>query len=499
MNKFFLLILMFGFVACSSSNDDQPATDAEIAITPSELNFSYDAESQTVTVESNADWSVYADQDWCKTSQSGGLTGSTTLTVSVTANYTEEERVANLIFRSGRYTQEIKVTQEYEVKVISIPDAAFKAYCVENFDTDGDGEISTKEVLAITDVQVASKNISSLSGIESFVSLVTLDCSNNKIATIDVSNLKALKQLNCSSNLLSVLDIRTNINLESLDCRGNESLTEILVWTGFTPSDSFLKPDVAEYVEPEIPTPPGYTLVWQEEFNAPRLADGRPALVDESEWWYEVEAPGWVNNELQRYVAGFMGTDTCAVVTDGTLKIIAQKYGSEVISARINTSRSWTYGYFEARLNLPTGRGTWPAFWMMPANYTAWPDDGEIDIMEEVGADPNMVSSSIHCKAYYHSIGTQKTAERYVAGAEGEFHIYALEWTADYIQTYVDGEPLFRFENDKQGNKDTWPFDDPFYLKLNLAWGGDWGGYKGVDESALPVTYEIDYVRVFQK
>ncbi len=165
----------------------------------------------------------------------------------------------------------------------------------------------------------------------------------------------------------------------------------------------------------------------------------------------------------------------------------------------MNTARSWTYGYFEARLKLPVGKGTWPAFWMMPKNFTAWPDDGEIDIMEEVGYRPNYVSSSIHCKAYNHAIGTQKTAEKFVASAQSEFHVYAVEWTEDYIFAYIDGVRYFTFMNDKKGIYDSWPFYKPFYLKLNLAWGGNWGGAQGVDPSCLPATYEIDYVRVFQK
>lgn len=245
--------------------------------------------------------------------------------------------------------------------------------------------------------------------------------------------------------------------------------------------------------------PAGYTLVWQDEFNDSPLNGGRPALPNASEWWYETGNNGWGNHELQNYIAGVQNTDTCAMITNGTLKIIAKKKGSEVLSVRINTSKSWTYGYFEARLKLPKGRGTWPAFWMMPKNFTTWPDDGEIDIMEEVGYRPNYVSSSIHCKAYYHSIGTQKTGEQFVSTAQSDFHIYALEWTVDYIKGFVDGICHFTFNNDKTGNKNTWPFDAPFYLKLNLAWGGDWGGAQGVDESALPASYEIDYVRVFQK
>jgi hypothetical protein len=245
---------------------------------------------------------------------------------------------------------------------------------------------------------------------------------------------------------------------------------------------------------PDNTAPEGYRLVWQDEFNDPALS-----MPDDRLWWYEVWAPGYVNNELQRYVNGRQGNDVTAEVSGGTLKIHARKAGNEVISARINTAESWTYGYFEAQLKLPAGRGTWPAFWMMPKQEGPWPDCGEIDIMEEVGYHANYVSSSVHCKAYNHVAGTQKTREVLVPAAQTGFHVYALEWTADFIRTYVDGEELFYFANDKAGNPDTWPFAKAFYLKLNLAWGGDWGGAQGVDESALPATYEIDYVRVYQK
>lgn len=245
--------------------------------------------------------------------------------------------------------------------------------------------------------------------------------------------------------------------------------------------------------------PQGYTLVWQDEFDQPRLADGKPAIPGDDKWWFETGGNGWGNNELQNYINRIDGKDTCAVVTNGVLKIIAMKKGQQVISIRMNTHESWTYGYFEARLKLPSGRGTWPAFWMMPKHFQSWPADGEIDIMEEVGYRPNWVSSAIHCTSYNHSIGTEKTGEQYIATAQSDFHIYAIEWTTDYIKGFVDGKEHFFFQNDKKGNKDTWPFDKPFYVKLNLAWGGNWGGAEGVDESVLPATYEIDYVRVYQK
>jgi beta-glucanase (GH16 family) len=251
--------------------------------------------------------------------------------------------------------------------------------------------------------------------------------------------------------------------------------------------------------ETEIITLEGYTMVWNDEFNDQRSSGGKAALPNTAEWKYETGSHGWGNNELQNYISAVQGNDTCASVYDGTLKIVARKRNSEVLSVRMNTKKNWLYGYFEARIKLPSGKGTWPAFWMLPANFVTWPDDGEIDIMEEVGYRPNWVSAAIHCKAYNHSINTQKTAEKFVATAESAFHVYGLEWTPDYIRGFVDKEKYFEFANDKQGNKNTWPFNVPFYLKLNLAWGGNWGGSQGVDESALPATYEIDYVRVFQK
>ena len=185
----------------------------------------------------------------------------------------------------------------------------------------------------------------------------------------------------------------------------------------------------------------------------------------------------------------------------GTLRIYTFREDDKVYSGRLygNRNEGFKYGYIEARIRLPKGKGTWPAWWMMPVNGGRWPSCGEIDIMEEVGVDANDVSSSIHCAAYNHPAKTQKTHHLYCEGAEDSFHVYALEWTEDYIRTYVDGKVQLYFENDHLGNNDTWPFNKAFYPILNVAWGGDWGGYKGVDESALPLTMEVDYVRVWQK
>ena len=242
-------------------------------------------------------------------------------------------------------------------------------------------------------------------------------------------------------------------------------------------------------VDPTMNVPEGYEIDWFDEFTGISLG---------ADWTYEVKNAGWVNNEKQNYVNGNGVTE----VSNGTLKINCKKMDGKIYSGRIyaKKNKGWKYGWVEARIKLPKGKGTWPAFWMMPVNESdGWPTCGEIDIMEEVGYHPNYTSSSIHCNSYNHTKGTQKTAERLTPGAEGEFHVYALEWTENYIQTYVDGNPLLHFDNDGAGNKNTWPFNKEFYVILNLAWGGDWGGAQGVDESALPVTMEVDYVRVFKK
>ena len=259
---------------------------------------------------------------------------------------------------------------------------------------------------------------------------------------------------------------------------------EIPVKQGF--SDEDLPPDPGEIVVPE-----GYVLDWHEEFED----DGKPSLTD---WWYETGGGGWGNNESQVYVAGSKDGIDLAFISEGTLKIQARRIGSEVNSIRMNSQRAWQYGWFEARIKVSDVKGTWPAFWMMPKNYTTWPGDGEIDIMEYAistqGKDKS--SSSIHCNAYNWPAGTQKTHVQSVAKAATEFHVYALEWTASEMKFYVDGKQHLTFKNEGKGY-DSWPFDAPFYLKFNMAWGGNMGGT--TDSNGLPATYEVDYVRVFKQ
>ena len=244
-----------------------------------------------------------------------------------------------------------------------------------------------------------------------------------------------------------------------------------------------------------------WQLVWSDEFD-------RPGLPDASKWGYDVGGHGWGNKELQNYTEKRKEN---ARVENGLLIIEARRDGDEknpYTSARLVSKGKgdWTYGRFEVKAKLPSGRGTWPAIWMLPTqrSYGAayWPDNGEIDIMEHVGYDPDVVHGSAHTKAYYHSIGTQKTGKTRVESARSGFNVYTVEWTPQEIKWYVNGRHYFTFANERLSNPAAdykqWPFDKPFHLLLNLAVGGNWGGAQGIDESIWPQRMEIDYVRVYQ-
>jgi beta-glucanase (GH16 family) len=159
---------------------------------------------------------------------------------------------------------------------------------------------------------------------------------------------------------------------------------------------------------------------------------------------------------------------------------------------------SWQYGYFEIRAKLPQGRGTWPAIWMLPEEnrFGGWPKNGEIDIMEHVGYDAGRVHGTVHTEAFNHLLGTQKGAQLMVPNFASEFHTYAVDWKQGQMDFYIDGQHYFTFKNSGNGHQE-WPFDQSFYLILNLAVGGNWGGKEGVDASIWPQRMEVDYVRVY--
>ena len=248
-----------------------------------------------------------------------------------------------------------------------------------------------------------------------------------------------------------------------------------------------------------VPAPPaggvpaGHVLVWADEFNT-------PGLPDPARWLHDTgrNRAGWHNNERQYYADK---RPENAVVRDGKLVITARLEslssaadwgGQRYTSARLISRglADWTYGYFEVRAKLPCGQGTWPAIWTLGSGG-AWPDDGELDILEQVGSNPARVFSTVHTQV---SGGPGTGAAVQVADACSNFHNYQMHWTADAIEFAVDGVAHYRYPNPRQG-RSTWPFDAPQFLILNLAIGGDLGG--AVDDRIFPVMLEIEHVRVY--
>jgi beta-glucanase (GH16 family) len=234
-------------------------------------------------------------------------------------------------------------------------------------------------------------------------------------------------------------------------------------------------------------------LVWAEEFDY-------TGLPDSTKWSYQVGGGGWGNNELQYYTEKRLEN---ARVADGVLTIEArlESYQSRnYTSARLISKGNgdWLYGRIEVRAKLPSGRGTWPAIWMMPSEsaYGEWPNSGEIDIMEHVGYDPNVVHATIHTDLYNGAEGTQKGSAVTVPDAFTAFHLYAVEWSPDRLDFYVDNTKYFSYYS--SSDYQAWPFDKKFYLIMNIAVGGNWGGVQGVDNTVFPARMEIDYVRIYQ-
>ncbi len=228
------------------------------------------------------------------------------------------------------------------------------------------------------------------------------------------------------------------------------------------------------------------------------------ARIDKARWRFDTarNAQGWYNNERQYYAADRPDN---ARIEDGALVIEARREtlskarfadwgGQAYSSAKLVSRRPLAYGFYEIRAKLPCGRGAWPALWLLPTGGK-WPDAGEIDIMEMVGWDPTVIHATLHSGAFNHAKGTQRGAQRRVPTSCTVFHRYQLDWRADAITIGVDGQGYMRVRNDQPGGAAAWPFTRPYDLILNLAVGGDWGGQKGIDDTAFPQRMTIDYVR----
>lgn len=239
--------------------------------------------------------------------------------------------------------------------------------------------------------------------------------------------------------------------------------------------------------EDTIPAPPGYKLVWHDEFNG--------TSIDMTKWNFEVNGDGGGNNELQYYTSRPQN----AFIDSGMLVIQAlqENYlGKAYTSARMNTNAKgdWKYGRFEARMLLPYGRGLWPAFWMLPSDwvYGGWPMSGEVDIMEELGDYTQRVYGTIHYAsstgAHLQSGGNYTLQQGTFAGG---YHVFSAEWDTTGIRWFVDGHQYYTVTMGK-------PFDQRFHLLLNVAVGGNWPGSPDL-ATTFPQQMKVDYVRVFTK
>lgn len=245
----------------------------------------------------------------------------------------------------------------------------------------------------------------------------------------------------------------------------------------------------------------GWVPTWCEEFDY-------EGAVDSTKWRHQTGGGGYGNNELQNYTS----RPENAYVDGDKLVITAlrEDYGNEdYTSSKIWTQgvKNWKYGKFEIRAKVPAGVGTWPAFWMMPKSsvYGGWPASGEIDILEHTAnfGGLNKAVGSIHTSAYNHKIGTQISFSKFDATLSSEFHTYSIIWNEFSITWFLDGvqygKTTFNPLKETSVNKvsDAWPFDQEFYLIINLAMGGAMGGT--VDPNFVSDTFEVDYVRVFQQ
>lgn len=239
--------------------------------------------------------------------------------------------------------------------------------------------------------------------------------------------------------------------------------------------------------------PAGWDLVWADEFTQP---NGSPP--DSAKWVHETGGGGWGNNELQYYT----NRTENARIEDGKLVIEARAEnfgGRSYTSARLITKNkaSWTYGRMEARIRIPRGKGIWPAFWMLGNNIdgAGWPQCGEIDIMENIGSVPSTLHGTVHGPGYSGGGGIGGTYVLPGAQLADDFHVYAIEWDANRIRWFIDGQPYFSITPGQLPGP--WVFNSPQFLLLNVAVGGNWPGSPDAS-TVFPQRMTVDYVRVYR-
>ncbi|WP_152570612.1 RICIN domain-containing protein [Paenibacillus tyrfis] len=240
-----------------------------------------------------------------------------------------------------------------------------------------------------------------------------------------------------------------------------------------------------------------WNLVWSDEFNG-----NFGAAPDSRKWKYDIGGSGWGNNELQYYTDS---RNNSYLDGNGNLVIKAVKEnfgGNSYTSARLLTKGLFTqaYGKFEARIKLPFGKGIWPAFWMLGDNLDSagWPNSGEIDIMEHLGHDSSTIYGTVHGPGYSGSGGIGKSYTLPNGQLfKDAFHVISMEWEPTQIRWYVDGNLYHTFNKSQLGSGQTWVFDHPFFMIMNLAVGGNWPGDPDAG-TTFPQMMLVDYVRVYK-
>ncbi|HCW08027.1 MAG TPA: laminarinase [Cytophagales bacterium] len=232
-------------------------------------------------------------------------------------------------------------------------------------------------------------------------------------------------------------------------------------------------------------------LIWSDEFNY-------TGVVDSTKWNFDQgngcpQLCGWGNNEAQIYTTNKENIR----VENGLLIIEAKKNDNQWTSARINSRKkmTFTYGRIEFRAKLAEGLGSWSALWMLGESVSSksWPACGEIDVMEHVGKFPGVIQSAMHTSFSNGETGNKGSTK---IGSYNQFHVYEALWTSKSIQFFVDGINYYTYQP-LEINEKTWPFDSPFFIIMNLAMGGNFGG-PTIDSTLTHARMEVDYVRVYQ-
>ncbi len=243
-------------------------------------------------------------------------------------------------------------------------------------------------------------------------------------------------------------------------------------------------------------------LIWNDEFNGPT---GAPP--DVLKWTANIGGDGWGNQELEYY------TDNKNAYQDGQGHLVVEARQEspaglqcwngpcKYTSARLTTAdrMSFTHGRVEARIKIPYGQGLWPAFWLLGSNCgpVEWPACGELDIMENIGKEPNIIHATMHGQGYSGGNGISGTYTMANGHYSDNYHIYAIEWDSNHAAFFVDGANYLNVTRAQVEAKGQWVFDHAFNVVLNIAVGGGWSGNPD-GNTVFPQKMYVDYVRLFQ-